>query len=32
MEEIMEFGIYFEELSDGLDVGYGRNREAKNNP
>lgn len=31
-EEIMEFRIHFEELNDELDVGYGRNRGAKNNP
>lgn len=28
--EKMEFGIYFEELGDGLDVEYSRNRGAKN--
>lgn len=26
----MKFGIYFEELGDGLDVEYDRNRGAKN--
>lgn len=30
MEKMMEFGIYFEELGDGLDVEYSRNRGAKN--
>lgn len=31
MEEMMEFGIYFEESGDRLDAQYGRNREFKNN-
>lgn len=31
MAKMIKFGIYFQELDDELDVGYGRNREIKNN-
>lgn len=32
MAKMIKFGIYFQELDDELDMGYGRNREVKNNP
>lgn len=32
MEEMMESGMYFEELGDELNMGCGRNRGTKNNP